>query len=374
MNKILSFLLAAVMVMPLTGCGSSGSGAAGKKTLGIAMPTKTAERWNRDGTYLKEKFEAVGYNVELKYSNTDSYQQNNDIQTLIADEVDLLIVAAVDGDALTQTLADAGYAGIPVIAYDRLINHTNAVSYYVSFDNYAVGELQAKYIIDKLGLDLNNTSVSYNMEIVSGAPSDNNAYYFYDGAMDILKPYMDAGIIKVPSEQTTFEQTATENWSTDLAFKRMQNILGSFYANGTVLDIALCFSDCLSLGVTQAIQSDYSGGNIPITVGQDGDIAVLANIVDGLQSMTIYKNVGDEAEVTLELAKAILSGETPAGELTRRLSMDCAFDTKTYDNGSGIVPSYLLAPVVITADNLDDLVETGLYKWDGKYLVSATSE
>lgn len=229
-------------------------------------------------------------------------------------------------------------------------------------------------VIETLGLDLNDTSKSYNIEFTAGDPADNNAGYFFNGAFDTLKPYIDAGILNVVSGKTTFEQVATPEWSTDTALENMQNTLASYYSDGTVLDVALCSNDSTALGVAQAIQSDYAGGNTPIITGQDGDVANLANIVDGIQTMTVYKNVNEEAGVTLELAKAILAGEQPGEDLLDSLSVECAFDTESYDNGTGIIPSYLLVPTVITADNLQDLVDTGLYTWDGDYLVSATNE
>jgi putative multiple sugar transport system substrate-binding protein len=333
------------------------------------MPTKSLERWNRDGEYLKEQFEAAGYSVELSYSDNDTDQQNNDIANMIADGVDLLIVAAIDGDTLSQTLADAKDAGIPVISYDRLIMNTDAVSYYVSFDNYTVGTLQGQFVID--ALDLDNTTETYNIEFTAGDPADNNAGYFFNGAMDTLKPYIDAGTLVVPSGKTSFEQVATPSWSTDTALENMQNTLASYYSDGTVLDVALCSNDSTALGVAQAITTDYAGSNTPIITGQDGDVANLANIVDGLQTMTVYKNVSDEAGVTLELAMAILDGQTPGADLLDSLSAEAAYDTESYDNGTGIIPSYLLVPWTVTKDNLQDLVDTGLYTWDGDYLVAA---
>jgi len=342
------------------------------QTVGIAMPTKSLERWNRDGEYLKEQFEAKGYNVELTYSDNDVEQQNNDIANMIADDVDVLIIAAIDGESLTQTLADAKDAGIPVIAYDRLIMETDAVSYYVSFDNYTVGVLQAMYVIEALGLDVDDTETTYNIEFTAGDPADNNAGYFFNGAYDTLEPFIEAGILNIPSGKTTFEQVATPAWSTDTALENFQNTLASYYSDGTVLDIALCSNDSTALGVAQAIKTDYAGDNTPIVTGQDGDIANLQNIVDGLQTMTVYKNVSDEAGVTVVVAEAILDGEEPDEELLEDLEAEAAFDTESYDNGTGIIPSYLLVPWTVTADNLDDLVETGLYEWDEneEYLIS----
>ena len=388
MKKILALLLALVMVLSLAACGgetaapteapaadapaADAEAPADAQTVGIAMPTKSLERWNRDGEYLKAEFEAAGYAVELTYSDNDVTQQNNDIGNMIANGVDILIVAAIDGEALTQVLADAKDASIPVIAYDRLIMNTDAISYYVSFDNYTVGKLQGEYV--ETALDLANAGdKTYNIEFTAGDPADNNAGYFFNGAYDVLKPYIDAGTLNVVSGQTAFEQVATASWSTDTALARMQNVLASYYSDGTVLDVALCSNDSTALGVAQAITSDYAGSNAPIITGQDGDIANLANIVDGIQTMTVYKNVANEAVVTLELAKAILAGGTPAEELLDVITIDCAYDTSSYDNGTGIIPSYLLVPSVITADNLQDLVDTGLYAWDGDYLVSTAS-
>ena len=352
--------------------GSSNAGASGKK-VGIAMPTKSLERWNRDGEYLKNQFETAGYTVELKYSDNDTNQQNNDIQSMIADKVDLLLIAAIDGSTLSQTLEDAKGANIPVVAYDRLIMDTDAVSYYVSFDNYTVGKLQGEFVRDQLQLD--SASGPFNIEFTAGDPADNNAGYFFNGAFDTLKPYIDSGKLVIPSGKTTFEQVATPSWSTDTALANMQNTLASFYSGGAVLDVALCSNDSTALGVAKAITSDYAGSNTPIVTGQDGDIANLQNIVDGVQTMTVYKNVNDEAAVTLEVCKAILSGQTPDGSLVNSLSAKASYDTESYDNNKKKVPSYLLVPYVITKDNLQQLVDTGLYKWDAnnKYLESTAS-
>lgn len=400
MKKILAMILALVMVFSMVACGNKPAEpetkepeqtetpvvpeaeekapeteekepdtAAEAKRVGISMPTKSLERWNRDGSYLKQEFENAGYEVELTYSDNNVTQQNNDISNLIAADIDLLIVAAIDGEALSQVLNEAKDANIPVIAYDRLIMNTDAISYYVSFDNYTVGTLQGKYVEEKLDL-ANAGDKTYNIEFTAGDPADNNARFFFGGAFDVLSPYIEAGTLNVVSGQTEFEQVATAAWNTDTALARMQNVLASYYSDGTVLDVALCSNDSTALGVAQAISSDYAGENQPIITGQDGDIANLRNIVDGLQSMTVYKNVANEAVATLELSKAILAGESPAEELLEKIDIECAFDTSSYDNGTGIIPSYLLVPTVISADNLQDLVDTGLYAWDGDYLAS----
>jgi putative multiple sugar transport system substrate-binding protein len=335
--------------------------------VGIAMPTKSLERWNRDGSFLQKQFESKGCEVELVYSDNDVNQQVNDIENLIADKVNLLVIAAIDGESLSNVLDSADEAGIPVISYDRLIMNTKAIDYYVSFDNYTVGKLQGEFVVDTLKLDLKDTSKTYNIEFTAGDPADNNAGFFFNGAFDVLKPYIDAGILKVPSGQTAFEQVATASWSTDTAMSRMQNILGSYYSDGTVLDVALCSNDSTALGVTQAIESDYAGSNQPIITGQDGDEANLANIVDGKQSMTVYKAVANEAVVTLDVGMAIMNGETPDEGLISSAGwkFDCTYDTESYDNNTGIIPSYLLVPTVVTKDNIQtELVDTGYYTMD----------
>ncbi len=389
MKKFLAAVLACAMVLSMAACGngsegastapapesnaetSDGGAAAGGKLIGISMPTKSLERWNRDGSYLEQQFKSKGCDVKLTYSDNKIDQQVKDIENLIADKVNLLVVAAIDGESLSNVLSNAKSANIPVISYDRLIMNTDAIAYYVSFDNYKVGQLQGQFVVDQLGLKQGDKSKTYNMEFTAGDPADNNANFFFNGTMDVLKPYIDDGILKVPSGQKTFQQVATAAWDTKNAMNRMQNILASYYSDGkTQLDVALCSNDSTALGVTQAIESDYKGNNTPVITGQDGDEANLANILDGKQSMTVYKAVANEAVVTLDLGMAILNGEKPDGQLIQSSGwkFDCSYDTKSYDNKKGIVPSFLLVPTVVTKDNLQkELVDTGYYTMDGKY-------
>ena len=337
---------------------TSSAGGGGK--IGISMPTQSLERWNRDGAYLDEQFKAAGYETILTYSDNDSGRQVNDIQNMLADGVDLLVVAAIDGEALNTAMNEAAEAGVQVIAYDRLIMN-DAVSYYVSFDNYTVGTLQGQFVVDTLDL-ANAGDTVYNMEFTAGDPADNNAGYFFNGAYDVVKPYIDAGTLNVVSGQTDFDSVATNQWNTDTALERAQNILSSYYADGTQLDVWLCSNDSTALGVAQAITSDYAGGNTVIITGQDGDEANLKNIVDGIQTMTVYKNVSNESVVTLALAQAMLNGDTIDASLIPSFGVECAFDTESYETSPGNkCPSFLLVPSVITKDNLQELVDTGLY-------------
>lgn len=382
MKKTLALILAACMSLSLVACGGGGNSstpaastpaastpaastpAAGgdAKTVGIAMPTKSLERWNRDGAYLDEQFKAAGYNTIVTYSDNKNEQQVNDIQNMLSQGVDLLIVAAIDGNGLNTVMNDAGAAGVPVIAYDRLIMNDNS-SYYVSFDNYTVGKLQGEYVRDALQLD--TAAGPFNMEFTAGDPADNNAGYFFNGAMDVIKPYIDSGKVIVKSGQTAFDQVATDQWQTDVALDRAQTVLASYYSDGSQLDAWLCSNDSTSLGVTQAIQADYAGSNAVVITGQDGDEANLRNIKDGAQSMTVYKAVANEAVVTLDLAKAILDGKTVDASLISASGwgFDCAYDTESYETTPGNkCPSFLLVPDVVTAENMEEkLVTPGYY-------------
>lgn len=369
-KKFMAMCMAAVMTVSLTACGSGGSagsgssGDDGKAKIGLSMPTQSLERWNRDGAYLEEQFQNAGYDTILTYSDNDSGKQVNDIQNMLADGADLLVVAAIDGEALNTALDEAAEAGVPVIAYDRLIKN-DAVSYYVSFDNYTVGTLQGQFVIDQL--DLDNTDKTYNMEFTAGDPADNNAGYFFNGAFDTLKPYIDSGKLNVVSGQKDFNTVATEQWNTDIALERAQNILGSYYADGTQLDVWLCSNDSTALGVAQGIESDYKGSNDIIITGQDGDEANLKNIVDGKQTMTVYKNVSNECIATLDLVNGILDKATIDQDFIDKAGweFDCVFDNTSYQTSEGNnCDSLLLVPSVITKDNLQELVDTGLYTMD----------
>ena len=379
MKKFLALLLALVMVFALAACGEAeteettpageettpaGEGTEELGYIGISMPTQSLERWNRDGSYLDQQFQAAGYKTMLTFANNETDQQVNDIQNMIADGVDLLVISAIDGMALNTVMDEAGSAGIPVIAYDRLINNDN-VNYYVSFDNYSVGQLQGEFLVE--ALDLENAEGPFNIEFTAGDPADNNAPFFFNGAMDVLKPYLESGKLVCVSEQTDFDVVATDAWDTDTALARAQNILASYYADGTQLDAWLCSNDSTALGVTQAIQSDYAGDNTVWITGQDGDEANLKNIVDGLQSMTVYKAVANEAVATLDIAKAILAGDPVDQALIDNAGWDfeANLDTETYttsDSGHAAT-SVLLVPTTVTTENFEEvLVAPGYYE------------
>ena len=312
--------------------------------VGVAMPTKDLQRWNQDGSNMQAELEAAGYEVDLQYASNDVATQVSQIENMINGGCSVLVIASIDG----ESLEGAKSKNIPVIAYDRLIKNTDAISYYATFDNYKVGQTQGQYIVD--ALDLDNAEGPFNMEITGGSPDDNNATFFYNGAIDVLKPYMDAGKIVVPSGQIDFATVGTPAWATETAQARMENILSSNYSDGTTLHIALCSNDSTALGVENALAANYTG-DYPVVTGQDCDIANVKNMIDGKQSMSVFKDTRTLASQVVKMVGQILKGETVEVN-----------DTTTYDNGTGVIPSYLCEPVFADANNYKELlIDSGYY-------------
>lgn len=357
-KKLFSMALVAVMAVSLLiGCGTKKTSttpdtkeATGGK-IGVAMPTKDLQRWNQDGSNMKSELEAAGYEVDLQYASNDIATQVSQIENMINANCKLLVIASIDGDSLGTVLEQAKEKKIPVIAYDRLIMNSDAVTYYATFDNYMVGTKQGEYIKEKL--DLDNAAGPFNMEIVTGDPGDNNARYFYGGAMDVLKPYIDSGKIVVKSGQIDFETVATANWSTETAQSRMDAIISANYADGTKLDAVLCSNDSTALGIENALEANYTG-EWPIITGQDCDIANVKNMIAGKQSMSIFKDTRTLASKVVEMVDAVMKGgEAPIN------------DNETYDNGTGVVPSYLCEPVFADVNNYKELlIGSGYYTED----------
>ena len=322
-----------------------------KPVIGVAMPTQDLQRWNQDGANMKAQLEEKGYEVDLQYAGNDIATQVSQLENMIANGDGVLVVVSFDGDSLGTVLAQAKEAGIPVIAYDRLIMNTDAVSYYATFDNYLVGKTQGQYIVD--ALDLENADGPFNIEMVTGDPGDNNVNFFFGGAIDVLQPYIDAGKLVVPSGQMTKDEVATANWATDTAQARFENILSSYYADGTTLDAVLASNDSTALGIANALAANYTG-EYPVLTGQDCDIANVGNLVAGKQSMSVFKDTRTLASQVVEMVDAIVTGaEVPVN------------DTETYDNGTGIIPSFLCEPVAVTIDNYKEmLIDSGYYTED----------
>ena len=349
----------------------------GRQIVGISMPSHLLERWSRDGKHLKRQFKKAGYEVELKYADDLIDNQIHDIEDMLADGADLLIVTPIDASSLVRVMEQAQKTDVPVISYDRLIRKTDAVDYYISFDNYMVGALQGGFIEEALDLP-HAKAGDYNIEFTSGDSADNNARYFYSGMFDLLEPYIESGILTVPSGQMSYYETAISSWSTDLAEERFSGLLNSYYAGKKQLDCAACANDSTALGVVRAITNDYNKKNTVVVTGQDADEPNLRNVIDGKQSMTVYKALPNEAVVALALGKAIMEGKDPKEDLiaSSDWDFDCVYDTESYDNGEEVVPSYLLKPIVITKDNVQkELIDTGYYViGEDGYPVAATSK
>ena len=351
MKKVLALLLCVVLVLgSLTGCSKDGK-SSGSKKVGVSMPTKDLQRWNQDGDNMSKELKAAGYEVDLQYASNDVQTQLSQVENMISSGCSVLVIAAIEGSSLGEALDMAKEAGIPVIAYDRLLMNSDAVSYYATFDNYMVGTKQGEYIVK--ALDLDNTTNVYNMEMTAGDPGDNNAGFFFNGAYDILKKYVEAGKLNIVSGQKDFDSVATPTWATDVAQSRAENILSSYYADGTNVDVWLCSNDSTALGVENALAANYTG-TYPIITGQDCDIANVKNMIAGKQSMSIFKDTRTLASQVVKMVGQILRGET----------VDVN-DNKTYDNGKGIVPSFLCSPVFADVNNYKELlIDSGYYTED----------
>ena len=318
--------------------------------VGVSMPTKDLQRWNQDGANMEKELTDAGYEVELQFASNDPATQLNQIKTMIGNGCSVLVISAIEGDSLGEALDMAAEYEIPVIAYDRLLMNSDAVSYYATFDNYMVGTVQGNYIVE--ALDLENAEGPFNLEITAGDPGDNNAGYFYQGAVDVLQPYIDAGKLVVQSGQTAFEEVATAQWKTDEAQKRAENILSTYYTDKNV-DVWLCSNDSTALGVETALAANYSG-EYPIVTGQDCDIENVKNMIAGKQSMSVFKDTRTLASQVVKMVGQILNGE----------EVDVN-DTETYDNGVIVVPSYLCEPVFADVNNYKELlIDSGYYTED----------
>ena len=297
---------------------------------------------------MKKKLEEAGYEVDLQYASNDVATQVSQIENMVNSGCNVLVIAAIEGSSLGEALTMAKENEIPVIAYDRLLMNSDAVSYYATFDNYKVGNVQGQYVIDQL--DLENADGPFVVEFAAGDPGDNNAGFFFNGAMDLLKPYIESGKIVVTSGQTTFEEVATPSWKTETAQSRAETILSSYYADGTQLDVWVCSNDSTALGVENALAANYTG-EYPVITGQDCDIVAVKNILKGTQAMSIFKDTRTLASKVVEMVDALMQGKKAPVN-----------DTKTYDNGALVVPSYLCEPVFGDINNYKALlIDSGYY-------------
>ncbi len=323
-----------------------------KSTVGIAMPTKVSARWIADGDNIVKVLRERGYATDLQYADDDVPNQLSQIENMITKGAKVLVVAAIDGTTLSDVLGQAGRAGIKVISYDRLIRNSPNIDYYATFDNFEVGVLQAQSLL--AGLKPRDGKGPLYIELFGGSPDDNNAYFFYDGAMSVLQPLITGGKMKVGSGQTGMDKVSTLRWDGAAAQARMDNLLSAYYTDKQV-DAVLSPYDGLSIGIISSLKGvGYGSGGTPMAIisGQDCEVPSVKAILAGEQYASIFKDTRDLARVTADMVDAVLSGKTVQVN-----------DTKTYNNGVKVVPSYLLKPVIVDKSNWRPvLVDSGYYK------------
>ncbi len=317
--------------------------------IGVAMPTQSSERWIKDGQNMKEQLEALGYEVDLQYAEDDVQMQVSQIENMIASGAQCLVIASIDSSALVNVEAQAKEKNIPIIAYDRLLMDTDAVSYYASFDNKGVGVAIADYIVKAKDLEAaKEAGESYTIEFFMGSPDDNNAVLLHEGVMEVLQPYLDAGTLVCKTGRTSFQDTCILRWSQETAQQWCENYLTGYYADED-LDIACTAFDGFAYGVKAALQgAGYTAENWPLVTGQDAELMACKNILDGTQTATIFKDTGLLASKCVTMVEAVMKGTEP--EIN---------DTETYDNGKIVVPSYLCTPVAVDKDTLKEVVVDG---------------
>jgi len=325
-----------------------------KGTIGISMPTKSSARWIADGDNMVKVFTELGYGTDLQYAEDDIPNQLAQIENMVTKGVKVLVIAAIDGTTLSAILQQAHDSGIKVIAYDRLIRDSGNVDYYATFDNFQVGVIQASAIVD--GLGLKDGKGPFNIELFGGSPDDNNAFFFYDGAMSVLQPYIDSKKLVVQSGQMGMDKVGTLRWDGAVAQARMDNLLSAFYGDKRV-DAVLSPYDGLSIGILSSLKGvGYGGADqpMPIVTGQDAEVPSIKSMIAGEQYSTVFKDTRELAKVTANMVDAVLAGkEVPVN------------DTKTYNNGVKVVPSYLLKPVSVGRDNWKEiLIGSGYYTED----------
>ena len=350
--KFHSFAAAvAVGLFALTGVAN----AADKVTVGIAMPTKSSARWIADGDNIVKVLQGKGFNTDLQYADNDIPNQLAQIENMITKNEKVLVIAAIDGTTLSDALQKAHDAGIKVISYDRLIRGSANVDYYATFDNFKVGVLQATSIVHGLGIDAGKTG-PFNMELFGGSADDNNAFFFYNGAMSVLQPLIDKGTIVIQSKQMGMDKVATLRWDAATAQARMDNLLSAFYTSKKV-DAVLSPYDGISIGIISSLKGVGYGSKdqpMPVISGQDAELPSVKSILAHEQYSTVFKDTRDLAKVAADMVVAVLAGKEPEVN-----------DTKTYNNGVKVVPSYLLTPVAVDASNVQKaLIDSGYYKAD----------
>jgi len=359
MKRVLSIILVmailASLSLVLVACADE-NGAAGdyEGFVGIAMPTQSSPRWISDGNSLQDQLQERGFNTILQFGEDVVADQISQIEGMIVAGVDILVIASIDGSALGPVLETAAAEGITVIAYDRLIMDTPNVSYYVTFDNFAVGVMQANSLLMGLGVaPFGNETGPFNIELFGGSPDDNNAFLFYGGAMSVLQPLIDNGTFIVRSGEMGMDIVGTLGWRAEGAQARMENLLVTHYTDERI-DAVLSPYDGLSLGIIAALRGAGYGTDAqpwPIVSGQDATQAGIQAIINGELYATVFKDTRDLASAAVTMIEAILGGGTVPVN-----------DTTTYNNNVFVVPSYLLDIVHVDATNWRaEIIDTGYH-------------
>ena len=339
----------AVALLAVAGCASntqhSPSTGTDRGAVGLSMP-KESDRWVADGENMRKQFQLLGYRPELSYAGDNVATQVAQLEGMIAHGDKALVIAAIDGTQLKDVLAKAAAAKIPVIAYDRLIRDSPNVDYYATFDNFKVGVLQAGYIANALGLT-RGARGPFTIELFAGSADDNNATFFFNGAMSVLRPYLSSGALVVKSGETGFAQVTTQRWDGNIAKQRMQRLLSGPLA-GTRLDAVLSPYDGISRGIIDALKA--AGKPIPVISGQDAELESMKLIVAGVQSQTVYKDTRELAKVAVQMTNALFTGGKPEVN-----------DTSQYNNGIKAVPTFLLQPISVDKSNYRRVLIDGGY-------------
>ena len=319
-----------------TGSGSAAAGGfAADSLIGVALPQKTSENWVLAEQLFNDDLKGAGFKADVQFANGGVAEQQNQIQAMVTKGAKVIVVGAIDGSQLGNQLQAAKDSGATIIAYDRLITNTPNVDYYVAYDNFKVGQLQGQALLD--GLKAKKPNGPYNVELFAGSPDDNNAKVFFDGAMDVLKPKIDDGTLKVVSGQTTFEQVVTQGWKAENAQNRMDTLLAGSYTT-TELDGVLSPNDTLARAIITSVKA--AGKPIPVVTGQDSEEESVKSIMAGEQYSTINKDTRNLVKETVAMVTQLQKGETVTVN-----------DDKSYNNGVKVVPANLLTPVIVTKAN-----------------------
>jgi D-xylose transport system substrate-binding protein len=331
-RAIVVLLAAMLFVSVLAGCKTAVP-AEKKLKIGLSLATLQEERWVRDKDRITKDCADQGIELLTQIANMDAATQESQCDQMITSGINVLILAAQDSAAAATIVDKAHAAGVKVISYDRLVMNTSNVDVYISFDNVQVGVLQGNW--------LTKAMPKGNYAILSGAPTDNNAKLFKQGAMSIIQPLVDKGDVKIVAEQAVVE------WKPENALKIMENALT---ANKNNIQGVLAPNDGTAGGCIQALAAQGLAGKVPIT-GQDAELAAAQRIVKGTQGMTVFKDTRMLGDAAVEAAKTMFGGYTLANA------------NQTVNNNTVDVPSILLVPISVTKDNIDAaLIDSGYLK------------